>query len=682
MKKAFSSMLSFWFLFSLSFGNIASANGVIQTEVAPEPYALPFEPTESEIEALRSAYNAVNTNIPNEVFATQPTLSGGIYELGELNSAAINKAVEQINFYRKLAFGGFNPDAEDSFYQEGFDLAYNSEFFEIAQRGAIGMAASNKVVRNLALDATKPIDMPDIFWQQANEGTFTSSISASAEKQTLNDVQDDMMASQSVGTYSDYNRARYDDQTVVWRSKLLSLNASGLGFGYAPSNDLGKDPDHFAVTHLGPDDFTVLPGSNPFDIKTVAHWPSNGLFPYELYQKHSGSHQNMQWSVHLNAIGYTGFTSASRPLTVTITNTETDEVTSIPLPASEVTPLNGQYKAISFRPSDDFKPELDVWYRVDIKGNPNQPSGQFEYTYHTRFVQMAVEEKTYNVTYNVGEEGTNAPTNQTKQHGIDLTLTSDVPSRSGYDFLGWDTDPAAETVVYKPGDIYKEDADLTLYAVWKLKTYTVTYDANGGTGAPADQIKEHDVDLALSSVIPTKEGYTFLGWDTDTAAKTVVFNAGGIYTANANVTLYAVWELNKVPPVQKYTVQYNANGGIGAPDLQIKTHGEDLTLRNTLPTRKGYTFVGWGTSPDATTVAYQPGGIYTIDADITLYAIWKLDSIDPVDPKDPVNPVKPGPNTNNNKKPQTSDQSWLWLALTTMIVSFTILARRKQSMEI
>ena len=75
----------------------------------------------------------------------------------------------------------------------------------------------------------------------------------------------------------------------------------------------------------------------------------------------------------------------------------------------------------------------------------------------------------------------------------------------------------------------------------KATTYTVSYDANGGSGAPSSQIKYSGVSLKLSSTIPTRANYTFKGWSTNPSGS-VVYAAGGTYTANASATLYAVWE--------------------------------------------------------------------------------------------------------------------------------------------
>ena len=148
-------------------------------------------------------------------------------------------------------------------------------------------------------------------------------------------------------------------------------------------------------------------------------------------------------------------------------------------------------------------------------------------------------------------------------------------------------------------------------------SYKVTYSANGGSGAPSAQTKWYGTALTLSSTKPTRTGYTFKGWATSSTGS-VAYAAGASYTSNASATLYAIWQANT------YTVSYNANGGSGAPAAQTKTHGTALTLSTTKPTRTNYTFLGWATSASATTISYSPGGSYTANAGITLYAVWQL----------------------------------------------------------
>ena len=147
---------------------------------------------------------------------------------------------------------------------------------------------------------------------------------------------------------------------------------------------------------------------------------------------------------------------------------------------------------------------------------------------------------TYTVTYNANG-GTSAPAAQTKTHDVALTLSSTVPTRTGYTFAGWNTSADGSGTSYASGASYTANAIVTLYAKWTANTYTVTYNANGGTGAPAAQTKTHDVALPLSSTVPTRTGYTFADWNTSADGSGTSYAPGASYTANANVTLYAQW---------------------------------------------------------------------------------------------------------------------------------------------
>ena len=160
----------------------------------------------------------------------------------------------------------------------------------------------------------------------------------------------------------------------------------------------------------------------------------------------------------------------------------------------------------------------------------------------------------------------------------------------------------------------------TTASVPALPTYTVTYNANGGSGAPNSQAKTHGTTLTLSSTTPTRSGYTFVGWGTSTTDTTSDYSAGGSYTANASITLYAIWK-------KQLVLRYNANGGSGAPATQSATiynasTSYTFTLSSTKPTRTGYIFKGWDTSSTATTATYSVGASCTISSDTTLYAIW------------------------------------------------------------
>jgi uncharacterized repeat protein (TIGR02543 family) len=155
-------------------------------------------------------------------------------------------------------------------------------------------------------------------------------------------------------------------------------------------------------------------------------------------------------------------------------------------------------------------------------------------------------------------------------------------------------------------------------------TYAVTFNANGGSGAPSSQTKTYGVALTLNgwgststTDAPTRTGHTFQGWATSASATTATYTSSShSYTDNKAVTLYAVWKADT------YQVAYNANGGSGTVQSQTKTYNVALTLRSNSFTRAGYAFKGWATSATGS-VAYAAGASYTANKAVILYAVWQ-----------------------------------------------------------
>ena len=156
---------------------------------------------------------------------------------------------------------------------------------------------------------------------------------------------------------------------------------------------------------------------------------------------------------------------------------------------------------------------------------------------------ISVSKKTsYTVSFNANG-GSGAPGSQTKWYGTNLTLSSTKPTRTGYSFLGWSTSASATSATWSAGGTYSTNASDILYAVWKANTYTVSFNANGGSGAPGSQTKTYGKALTLSNTKPTRTNYTFKGWGTSASSTTATYQPGGSYTANASDILYAVWVL-------------------------------------------------------------------------------------------------------------------------------------------
>ena len=158
--------------------------------------------------------------------------------------------------------------------------------------------------------------------------------------------------------------------------------------------------------------------------------------------------------------------------------------------------------------------------------------------------------------------------------------------------------------------------------IFEFMRYTILYNANGGTHAPNSQVKTKDVDLTLTSEKPQYLGHVFIGWSSDPNADVAEYAIGGAYSNDSgDTTLYAVWEL------EKYTISYNASGGTNIPLPQAKFYSQPLIITDTIPTKEGYTFLGWTETEGSTEVDYEPGDAYTKEGDATLYAVWKCQEV-------------------------------------------------------
>ena len=141
--------------------------------------------------------------------------------------------------------------------------------------------------------------------------------------------------------------------------------------------------------------------------------------------------------------------------------------------------------------------------------------------------------------------------------GSAVTIKSNTFVRGGYSFAGWTTNSDGTddgygwtgwsgTWNYDNGQYGINNNKLTLYARWTTGSYTISYNANGGSNAPANQSKLRDGSINLSSSKPTRTGYMFVSWNTKSDGSGTTYKAGASYNSNADLTLYAQWRINKV----------------------------------------------------------------------------------------------------------------------------------------
>ncbi len=234
---------------------------------------------------------------------------------------------------------------------------------------------------------------------------------------------------------------------------------------------------------------------------------------------------------------------------------------------------------------------------------------------------------TYTVKYN-SNNGSGSMASVGHTYDVEKALSANIFTRTGYTFAGW-SESTSGTATYTDKQSIKNltathGATVNLYAVWTAHTYTVAYNANGGTGTTASGSHTYDVEKALTSNTFTRTGYTFAGWATS-ATGSVVYSDGAsvknLTEANgATLTLYAKWSAHT------YTVQYYANTGAGTMVSSAHTYDIAKTLSANSFTKTGYTFSGWATGSTGPVVYSDKQSVKNLTATdngtIKLYAKW------------------------------------------------------------
>lgn len=194
----------------------------------------------------------------------------------------------------------------------------------------------------------------------------------------------------------------------------------------------------------------------------------------------------------------------------------------------------------------------------------------------------------------------------------------------GYTFAGWTTNADGGGTKYAPGASWTANGTLTLYAQWTPGEAGLTYDGNGATGGktdPQNGVTDQKVNVRQNGF--TRDGYTFVRWDTQADCRGKAVNPGDKWTLQGSSILYACWAGNMQP------LTYHGNGATGGNTAaQSGKTGDELTTNANGFTRDGYTFVEWNTKADGTGGHYGKGtnGVAKwtmLPAGNDLYAIWQ-----------------------------------------------------------
>jgi len=204
-------------------------------------------------------------------------------------------------------------------------------------------------------------------------------------------------------------------------------------------------------------------------------------------------------------------------------------------------------------------------------------------------------------------------------------LTLNHFTRSRHTFVHWNTEANGSGVNYANGAQYSFATSSTLYAQWKARkiaSHIVTFAPNHGTGVMIAETAA--APTAISSNRFRRNGYKFVDWNTSAKGAGRSFAAGVTYSFARSLVLFAQWTKEKValpPQPSLEVVVFAANGGAGT--MVDERHRKPVRLTSNHFARKGYTFLGWNTSPSGAGVSYANGVTYPFVSSATLYAQWK-----------------------------------------------------------
>ncbi len=250
-------------------------------------------------------------------------------------------------------------------------------------------------------------------------------------------------------------------------------------------------------------------------------------------------------------------------------------------------------------------------------------------------------ENSYTVVYDRnGGSGTVA--SQTFKYTDAVTLRDNSFTKTGYHFVGW-AETADGAVKYADGQTLsgaltaENGKTITLYAVWEKNTYTVTFNKNdaAATGEMAKQTLTYDVTATLSGLGFTKEGYSFVGWNTQSDGKGTSYDDKAdvlnlTAANNGNVTLYAIWAINTYDVTFNYTT---ATGEAKTVEINDVPHGKAFEeLVSSLEGFSAFYYDGTDTSPDTNKKHYEfnewTNAVEAITANVTFTAVYDTDGKD------------------------------------------------------
>ena len=196
--------------------------------------------------------------------------------------------------------------------------------------------------------------------------------------------------------------------------------------------------------------------------------------------------------------------------------------------------------------------------------------------------------------------------------------------KTGYTLKAWNTEPDYTGESFEPGSSLTVTEAKTYYAEWQIATYSISYNANGGSNPPSTTTAEYGTTVTIAPTDSmTKTGHTFIAWNTKADGSGQSYAPGTSFTIPAqDLTLYAQWEINK------YTTTFNGNGNTSGTNLSVENdYGTSIsypTAQEMSIEKTGHTLKAWNTEPDSTGESFEPGSSLTVTEAKNYYAEWQV----------------------------------------------------------
>jgi uncharacterized repeat protein (TIGR02543 family) len=235
----------------------------------------------------------------------------------------------------------------------------------------------------------------------------------------------------------------------------------------------------------------------------------------------------------------------------------------------------------------------------------------------TLYAQWLLNTETLAFSPNTGAGASNS---LSESYGNTVALpTGDTFSKTGNSFAGWNTKSDGSGVQYQPGAELIVNSGGTLYAQWLLNNETLAFSPNGGIGILNSSTTKYGSIATLPSGNSfSKNGYSFVGWNTQPDASGIEYLPGAGLTVFVGETLYAHWSRDE------YVISFSIPGVKGEITPISVAAGNPIKLRSTTNLiNPGYTFTGWFTSRLAGHLVGISDSSYVPKASMTLYAQWK-----------------------------------------------------------